>query len=261
MPEIRLTNVGVELPLYNSTGRSLKSRVLAQTVGGRAVDTRDRSVVVIRALHDVTLHVEHGARVGIVGSNGAGKTTLLRVMGRIYPPTQGAVQIDGRATCLTDLNVGMDAEATGLENIRMRGRLLGLSTQQIAELVPDVAEFTELGDYLKLPVRCYSQGMMLRLAFGISTGIQPEIILLDEIIGVGDQTFAAKAKSRIAKLIDAASILILASHSLEIVRSFCTSAIWLAQGRIIASGPVDDILNRYSASLLSHTVGGELAAE
>ena len=124
-----------------------------------------------------TLHVEHGARIGIVGSNGAGKTTLLRVMGRIYPPTQGTVQIDGRATCLTDLNVGMDAEATGLENIRMRGRLLGLSTQQITELVPDVAEFTELGDYLKLPVRCYSQGMMLRLAFGISTGIQPEIIL------------------------------------------------------------------------------------
>ena len=107
------------------------------------------------------------------------------------------MQIDGRATCLTDLNVGMDAEATGLENIRMRGRLLGLSTQQITELVPDVAEFTELGDYLKLPVRCYSQGMLLRLAFGISTGIRPEIILLDEIIGVGDQTFAAKAQSRL----------------------------------------------------------------
>ena len=261
MPEIKLTNVGVDLPLYNSSGRSLKSRILAQAVGGRAVDTRDRNVVVIRALHDVTLHVEHGARIGIVGANGAGKTTLLRVMGKIYPPTQGRVQIDGRATCLTNLNVGMDAEATGLENIRMRGRLLGLSTQQITELVPDVAEFTELGDYLKLPVRCYSQGMILRLAFGISTGIRPEIILLDEIIGVGDQTFAAKAKSRIAKLIDAASILILASHSHEIVRSFCTSAIWLAQGRVVASGPVGDILNRYSANLPSHNVGGELAAE
>ena len=114
---------------------------------------------------------------------------------------------------------------------------------------------------MKLPVRCYSQGMMLRLAFGISTGIRQKLFLLDEIIGVGDQTFAAKAKSRIAKLIDAASILILASHNHEIVRSFCTSAIWLAQGRMVASGPVDDILNRYSANLPSHTVGGELTAE
>jgi ABC-type polysaccharide/polyol phosphate transport system ATPase subunit len=261
MPEIKLQNVTVDLPLYNSAGRSLKSRILAQTVGGRAVDHRDRSVVVIRALNDVTLHVEHGARVAIIGANGAGKTTLLRVMARIYPPTRGAVEVDGRVTCLTDLNVGMDTEATGLENIGMRGRLLGLSSQQISELVPDVAAFTELGEYLKLPIRCYSQGMMLRLAFGISTGIQPDIILLDEIIGVGDQAFAEKAKARISKLIDAASILMLASHNATMIRAFCTSAIWLAQGRLMARGSVDEILERYSESLRSTTVDNQLAAE
>ena len=146
------------------------------------------------------MHLEHGARVALIGSNGAGKTTLLRVMGKIYPPTAGVAEVAGRIGCLTDLNVGMDAEATGYENIRMSGVLLGLTQREIANLVPDVAEFTELGDYLKLPIRCYSQGMMLRLAFGISTAIKPEIILLDEIIGAGDQAFAAKARQAIAEL-------------------------------------------------------------
>ena len=153
MPEIKLQNVSVELPLYNSKGRSIKSTILAQAVGGRAVDRRDRSIVVIRALSDVTLHVEHGARIALIGANGAGKTTLLRVAARIYPPTRGIVDISGHVACLTDLNVGMDTEATGFENIRMRGRLLGLSTRQIAELVPSVAEFSELGEFLQLPIR------------------------------------------------------------------------------------------------------------
>ena len=261
MPEIKLQNVTVDLPLYNSKGRSVKSRILAQAVGGRAVNRRDQSVVVIRALHDVTAHVEHGSRVAIVGANGAGKTTLLRVMAKIYLPTRGAVYVDGRVACLTDLNVGMDSEATGFENIRMRGRLLGLTNKQIAALVPDVAEFSELGEYLKLPSRCYSHGMMLRLAFGISTGIRPDIILLDEIIGVGDQAFAEKARDRIRSMIERASILMLASHNVQIIRAFCSSAIWLAQGRLVTWGPIDEILESYSASLRAGAMAGDLAAE
>ena len=249
MPEIKLQNVSVDLPLYNSRGRSIKSTILAQTIGGRVADDRDRSVVVIRALNDVTLHVEHGARIALIGANGAGKTTLLRVMARIYPPTRGSVEVVGRTACLTDLNVGMDTEATGLENIRMRGVLLGLSNEEIAELVPEIAEFTELGEYLKLPIRCYSQGMMLRLAFGISTAVQPDIILLDEIIGVGDQAFEEKASARINSFIDAASILLLASHNPGVIKMFCSSAIWLAQGRVVAYGSADEILERYSTSL------------
>ena len=246
MPSIALQNVCVDLPIYNSRGRSLKSAILAQTVGGGVADDRDRSVVVIRALDHVSLHLEHGSRVALIGANGSGKTTLLRVMGKIYPPTGGVADIAGRIACLTELNVGMDPEATGYENIRMRGILLGLTRQEIAKLIPNVAEFTELGEYLGLPIRCYSQGMMLRLAFGISTAIQPEIILLDEIIGVGDRAFAEKARQRLQGLIEAANILVLASHDPKIIAENCTTAIWLSHGRVIDHGPSSEILERYA---------------
>jgi ABC-type polysaccharide/polyol phosphate transport system ATPase subunit len=249
MPSIKLNDVCVDLPIYNSRGRSLKSVILAQTIGGRAADNRDQSVVVIRALNHVSLQLDHGARVAIVGSNGAGKTTLLRVMAKIYPPSSGAAEVVGRVACLTDIDAGMDGEATGYENIRMRGILLGLSQPEIAALVPDVAEFTELGEYLKLPIRCYSQGMMLRLAFGISTAIRPDIIILDEVIGVGDQAFAEKARRRLDSLIENASILVLASHSPEMITQFCSSAIWLSQGGVVDQGPSAEILQRYAAGI------------
>ncbi len=248
MPSISLNDVCVDLPIYNSKGRSLKSIILSQAVGGGVADDRDRSVVVIRALDHVTLRLEHGARVALIGSNGAGKTTLLRVMAKIYPPTRGAAVVAGRVTCLTDLNVGMDPEATGYENMRMRGVLMGLTSQQIDKMIPDVAEFTELGEYLKLPIRCYSQGMMLRLAFGISTAVQPEIILLDEIIGAGDKAFAERARQRLRNLIKAASILVLASHDPTIVAQNCSSAIWLSHGRVVDQGPATEMLDRYSRS-------------
>jgi len=245
MPSISLTDVCVDLPIYNSKGRSLKSALLAQAVGGRAVDDRDRSVVVIRALSHVTLSLDHGARVALVGANGAGKTTLLRVMANIYPPSSGIADICGKISCLTDLNFGMDVEATGYENIGMRGVLLGLSRQETAKLTHDVEEFTELGEFLKLPIRCYSQGMMLRLAFGISTAVQPEIILLDEIVGVGDQAFVERSRQRLKTLIESASILVLATHNASIITQFCSEAIWLSHGRVVDRGPAAEILARY----------------
>lgn len=248
MPSVILKDVCVDLPIYNSRGRSFKSTILAHTVGGRVADDRDRSLLIIRALNHVNLELKHGDRVAIIGANGAGKTTLLRVIGKIYPPTSGAVECVGRIACLTDLNVGMDVEATGYENIRMRGVLLGLTPQEIAALVPDVAEFTELGEYLKLPIRCYSQGMMLRLAFGICTAIQPDIILLDEIISVGDQAFAERARQRLNSLIEAASVLVLATHDPQTVRELCLSAVWMSQGRVIEYGQSDKILERYAKS-------------
>jgi ABC-type polysaccharide/polyol phosphate transport system ATPase subunit len=250
MPSITLADVCVDLPIYNSRGRSLKSAILAQTVGAGLADDRDQSVVVIRALNHVTLHLEHGARVALIGANGAGKTTLLRVMAKIYPPSGGVADVVGRIGCLTDLNVGMDPEATGYENIRMRGVLLGLTGQEIAKLVPDVAEFTELGEYLKLPIRCYSQGMMLRLAFGISTAIQPEIILLDEVIGAGDRAFAEKSRQRLNGLIEAASILVLASHDPNVIIQNCSSAIWMSHGRMVDHGPSAEILDRYAKGVV-----------
>jgi ABC-type polysaccharide/polyol phosphate transport system ATPase subunit len=250
MPSITLKDICVDLPIYNAKGRSLKSTILAQTVGGGVADDRDRSVVVIRALNNVTLHLRHGSRVALIGPNGAGKTTLLRVMAQIYPPTRGIVDVSGRIASLTDLNVGMDSEATGYENIRMRGVLLGLAAPEIAKLIPDVAEFTELGEYLRLPIRCYSSGMMLRLAFGISTAIRPEIILLDEIIGVGDQAFVQRARHRLKGLIDAASILVMASHDRNTITQLCSSAIWLSQGRVIDQGSPAEILDRYGKGVV-----------
>jgi ABC-type polysaccharide/polyol phosphate transport system ATPase subunit len=251
MPSIHLERVFVDLPIYNSRGRSLKSRLLAQAVGGGTADDRDRSVVVIRALNDVTLSLEHGTRVALVGHNGAGKTTLLRVFGGIYPPTAGSVNIAGSVACLTDLNLGMDSEATGYENIMMRGTLLGLTKSDMTVLIPQIEEFTGLGDYLNLPIRTYSQGMLLRLSFGISTAVQPDIILLDEIIGAADQGFVEKARTRLNMFIEQASILVLASHDPHLVRGLCTSAIWLEHGRVRDQGPPEDILARYAASQAS----------
>ena len=192
--------------------------------------------------------MEHGSRVALIGSNGAGKTTLLRVMAKIYPPTHGVAEVTGKISSLTDINVGMDGEATGYENVRMRGILLGLTQQQISRLMDDVTEFTELGDYLKLPVRCYSQGMMLRLAFGISTAIQPEIILLDEIIGVGDQAFAGARTRAVAGSDRRRKHLVLATHDTGIITQLCSSAIWLSHGRVVDIGPPAKILERYAKS-------------
>jgi ABC-type polysaccharide/polyol phosphate transport system ATPase subunit len=248
MPAITLDHVFVDLPIYNSRGRSLKSRILSQTVGGRVADDRDRSVVVIRALNDVCVSLEHGSRVALIGHNGAGKSTLLRVIAGIYPPTSGRVVTQGNIACLTDISVGMDLEGTGYENIIIRGVLMGLSKSEAAALIPQVEEFTGLGEYLGLPTRTYSQGMLLRLAFGISTAFQPDIILLDEIIGVGDQSFADRARLRLDKLIQNASILVIASHMPEIVTSMCTTAVWLDHGRVMGCGPPTEMLQRYVES-------------
>jgi len=248
MTSINLDRVVIDLPIYNSRGRSLKSAILSHAVGGRLVDDTDRSVVVIRALNEISLQLEHGERLALIGPNGAGKTTLLRVMGRIYPPTSGNADITGHIACLTDLAVGLDMEATGYENIAMRGVLHGLSHAESAKLIPDIEEFTELGQYLSLPIRTYSLGMLLRLSFGISTAIRPDIVLLDEIIGVGDQVFAVKARQRLLNLIEDASILVLASHDPSILKTFCTTAAWLEKGRIVEVGPIDEVAEHYAAS-------------
>src|SRR5581483_10029282 len=169
MALIDVRNVSVSLPVYNARGRALKTELLRRTVGGNIEHPKDKRRTVVQALDSISLRVADGDRVGIIGRNGAGKTTLLRVMSRIYKPTAGSVHIVGSISSMTDLTVGMNPEATGYENIIMRGIMLGLTRRQAAALTPDVEEFTELGEYLALPVRTYSAGMMLRLAFAVST--------------------------------------------------------------------------------------------
>ena len=172
-------NVGVEFPIFNSSHRSLKKSILNISTGGRvAQDTKNH--VVVRALDDINLELKRGDRVGLVGHNGSGKTTLLRVLSGVYAPVQGQLSIQGKIATLLDISLGMDGEATGYENIRVRGLLMGLSLAEIDALTDEIADFTGLGDYLNMPMRTYSSGMTMRLGFAVSTSVHSDIVLMDE---------------------------------------------------------------------------------
>jgi homopolymeric O-antigen transport system ATP-binding protein len=241
---IATRDASVDFPIFNAKTRSLKKTVLGM-VGGN-ISSEDR-VPVIQALHDVTLDLDHGARVGLVGHNGAGKSTLLRLLAGIYEPTRGTAVVAGRVAPVFDLGVGMDPEISGYENIIIRGLFLGMSRKQMEERVDDIAEFTELGDFLSMPLRTYSTGMRVRLALGVVTSIDPEILLLDEGIGAVDAAFLEKARTRLSDLVDRAGLLVFASHSDEFLRQLCTSAIWMNHGSVKAHGPLDDVLRAYKS--------------
>lgn len=242
MPTITLQNVGVEFAIYSSRGRKIHNDLLRR-VGGR-IGSGSGDCVTVQALRDVNLTIRPGDRLGLVGHNGAGKTTLLRVLSGAYEPSSGSAEINGRVSSLLDVSMGMDYELTGRQNIVLRGVFLGLTFAEAHELVPEIAEFCELGSYLDVPMRAYSNGMILRLAFGVSTAVQPEIILLDEMISVWDAEFEDKARARLDKIFSQAHILVLASHNCETVRHYCNRAVLLREGCIVADGHVDDILRQ-----------------
>jgi ABC-2 type transport system ATP-binding protein/lipopolysaccharide transport system ATP-binding protein len=240
MAHIELRDASVEFAIYNARGRSLR-RDLLRRVGGR-VGSGDRDRVTIQALRNIDLTIRSGDRVAIVGHNGAGKSTLLRVMSGAYEPSTGTSLVEGKVSSLLDMTMGMDFELTGRQNIILRAVFLGMSFAQAESLVPEIAEFSELGSYIDLPMRTYSSGMVLRLAFGVSTAIQPDIILLDEMIGVGDASFADRAQARLNHFLSNASILVLASHAAATVRKYCTRGLLLEEGRLVADGDIDRVL-------------------
>lgn len=248
MARVHLDQVSVEFPVYTPRSRSLRQQ-LAQRLGGALAG--GENLVTVRALQDVSLTLADGDRVGIVGANGAGKTTLLRVIAGVYPPVRGQAAISGRVAAYTDLTLGMDMESSGWDNIVYRGIYLGLGFREARALAPSIGEFTELGPYLDLPVRTYSQGMLLRLAFAVATAIHPDILVMDEMIGVGDHGFADRAAERVQKLMRNSRILVIASHAQEILRAWCDKALWLEQGRLRAFGPIDEILAQYAAAQAS----------
>lgn len=247
MARINLDKVSVDLAVYNSRGRALKSEILRRAVGGGLENDRDRSIQVVKALKEVSFAARDGDRIGLVGGNGAGKTTLLRVLSRVYPPTAGTASIEGRISSLIDLSMGMDADATGYDNIEMRSIMLGLDHRQAQAIVPDVEEFSQLGEFLDLPIRTYSSGMMLRLAFAVSTAVHPDILILDEVIGVGDAAFAERAEQRLHGMIQRASIMFLASHDNSSIKRFCNRTLWMKGGTLMMDGPPDDVLAAYAA--------------
>jgi ABC-2 type transport system ATP-binding protein/lipopolysaccharide transport system ATP-binding protein len=243
MPSIELHNVSVAFPIYSAGNRSLKKAMLSVTTGGRIGN--DARQVVIQALDQVSFSFNAGDRVALIGHNGAGKTTLLRVLAGIYEPRAGWISVEGRVTPVFDVNLGIDPERTGYDNIILRGLYLGLKKAEILDRRDSVAEFTELGPFLDLPVRTYSAGMLARLAFAMATCIEPDILLLDEGIGAGDAEFLEKANTRLDQFISKAGIVVLASHSVDLVRKLCTKGVLMEHGRLVQSGELDDVLRDY----------------
>jgi lipopolysaccharide transport system ATP-binding protein len=244
MALIDFQNVCVDFPVFNSTGRSLKKRLMRVATGGQLSEDAT-GVVVIRALENLTFKIQDGERVALLGHNGAGKTTLLRVLSSVYAPTFGTAIIDGKLGSLIDISLGIDPEASGLENIYIRGRLLGMSGSEIKAKTPEIVEYSELGDFVEMPVRTYSTGMHMRLAFTISTTLRPEILLMDEWLSVGDEGFKHKAEARMKEVIQSTSILVVATHSRELAMNTCTRAIWLEHGKIKMDATPQEVCDVY----------------
>ena len=245
---LRLDAVTVDFPIYSLGARSLKNTLLHRSSGGNfARDAANRPCV--RALDGVTLEIEQNDRVGLVGGNGAGKTTLLRVLAGAYEPTTGQVWRQGRTASLLELSLGIDPEATGYENIMTRGLFLGLKPGQMRERIGEIEAFTELGDYLAMPVHTYSAGMRLRLAFAASTCGDPEILLMDEWISAGDAAFVDKIRRRLDEFTNRAGILVLASHNLDLLERVCTKGVLIEAGRVLAIGPIEEVLTQYKLAI------------
>lgn len=247
MTSIRVEGVSVSFPIYGGAARSLKNRLMASATGGR-VGSDARARTVVNALEDISLTIEHGERVAFIGHNGAGKTTLLRVLSGIYPPLTGRVTVEGRIAPIFDIGLGMDPDATGYDNIRIRGLYLGLSRRDVEARIADIAEFTELGPFLDMPMRTYSAGMQTRLAFAVSTSVDPEILLLDEGIGAGDAGFMQRANARLRKFVERSGILVLASHDAGLLGGLCHRAIRLEHGRIVDDGDYAAVVARFEES-------------
>lgn len=248
MPAIDLVDVSVDFPIYTAQTRSIRTDIMRR-IGGRIEHNLHKHTTVVQALRNVSLSLRPGDRLGLIGPNGAGKSTLLRVMSGVYEPPSGVVRIEGKVSAVVDITLGFDSELSGYDNIILRSVVLGATIAEARERAAEIAEFSELGEFLTLPIRTYSAGMITRLAFAISTAVQPDILLLDEVVSAGDVHFAKKARQRTLEMAGSASILVLAIHDMATLRNFCSKAAVLRAGEIADIGPIDEVLARYEASV------------
>lgn len=244
MAEIQLANVTLAFPML---GSGMRRQIVGEATGAGAIirddGKRGRSVV---ALNNISLSLQNGDRVGLIGRNGSGKSTLLRVMSGIYEPLEGEVSVRGKIASMFNVGLGVRPEATGYRNIVLTGLVAGYSRAEIEAMTPDIVEFAELGPYLNLPLRTYSNGMAMRLKFACATAFQPDILLMDEWLGAGDAEFREKAEQRMTELVEKAGILVLASHSDNLIQRMCNKVLWLDGGVMRAFGPTAEVMAQYA---------------
>lgn len=243
-PILAAKDVSLQVPIFQPSDRKLMTNPL-RFITDLYLGQTGRKVV--KLLDRVTMDVNPGDRIGVVGSNGAGKSTLLRLLAGIYAPTFGQMKRRGRAKGLFDISLGMSPEATGLENIYLRGLQMGMSLDEVRNIIPEVIAFSELGDAIEKPLNTYSTGMRLRLAVSVSTMIKPDVLLLDEWIGAGDAHFRVKLKERMNRIIEDTSAVVLATHNVSLMKELCTRGIFLHEGRILFQGDLDETLDAYQA--------------
>jgi lipopolysaccharide transport system ATP-binding protein len=244
MAFIKFNGVDITFPIFNAGSRSLKNKILNLSTGG-VIGLNDQGVVEVKALHNLNFTFNDGDRIGLIGHNGAGKTTLLRVLSGVYHPFVGNIEIQGSISSLVDISMGINPEFSGRENILIRGRLLGLTASEINAHIDEIIDFTKLGSYIDMPLRTYSSGMQLRLAFAVSTIIKPDILIMDEWLSVGDEEFKTDAEKRMQTLVQSSNILIIASHSKEQILHSCNRVLWLEHGNIKIDGSPHEVCQAY----------------
>lgn len=247
MSSISVENLSVKFHIYHDKSPSLKSYFAGLFKQGNKPAYSD-----FWAVKDVSLEIKAGERVGIVGHNGAGKSTLLKALCRIYEPSVGRIHVDGHVAPLLEIGAGFHPEFTGRENIYLNGAIIGYTTEQLRSIEPEVIAFAELEEFIDTPVKYYSTGMYMRLAFSLATAIHPDILILDEMFAGGDASFVQKATLRMKQIIDRANIMVLVSHDLSLLASFCDRVIWMERGKVIVDGEAAGVLKQYEAKMATY---------
>jgi ABC-type polysaccharide/polyol phosphate transport system ATPase subunit len=254
MARIELNGVGLTFRV-----RKHRQLTLKEFLVGQMFRPSRNPYMEVPALRDVTMKIGQGDRIGVIGHNGAGKSTLLRVLAGIYQPTAGTMTVEGRISSLFDIALGFESDANGWENINYRSYLQGETPRTVRLKRDAIAEFSELGEFLNMPVRYYSAGMLVRLAFSIATAIDPEILLVDEVLSVGDMAFQIKARQRMMEMMAKAHLMVMVSHDLDSLAKMCTHAIWLDHGRMVMTGPADEVIDAYTSSMPEQHLQGAAA--
>ena len=235
MAKIKFDNVTLQYPIYNARGMSLRNQIVRIATGGM-IEKEAGHITVVTALKNVSFELNDGDAVGLIGHNGAGKSTLLRMLAGIYQQEHGSVIRQGRVATVFEIGAGLEPELSGYENIFNLAMMMGMNYKQVKAIIPDIEAFTELGEFLHLPVRTYSSGMTMRLMFAVATANSPEILLIDEMLSTGDASFKEKSKARIQKLISSAKIFVFASHETELIKTYCNRVFRLAHGSLVEVG-------------------------